>query len=585
MPRSFFTIALAVCIAGCGTPKDADWRTDFEKSGGMETPRYEATMEYLHRLEKASSWIQVTDFGLSPQGRRLPLVVVDKSGKFSPASARNLGKAVVLIQAGIHAGEIDGKDAGMMLLRDMVIHGKHTDLLDDVVILFMPIFNVDGHERFGPYNRINQNGPREMGWRTTAQNLNLNRDYMKADAPEMRSWHRVYREWKPDLLVDCHVTDGADYRHVVTYALDLTEQVVEPVREWSREVYLPALTERMKQDGFPLSPYVWPVNDKDISLGLIGGNAPPRFSTAYGAITNRPALLVETHMFKEYKTRVEGTYRILLRTLELVHEQRRALLDANRRGDEWTAAMRGKFLPLEFEGTSQQDTIDFEGFNFRLERSDISNDSMIVWENVPIDYQLPFFNHVRTVDSAVVPYAWIVPQEWTDVLDVLRSHGVAMRRLGVSRPFPVHSYILDSVKWADRSFEGRITVSYRATPTLEKRTFHRDDWLIVMDQPANRIVMHLLEPGAPDALAYWGFINAVFEQKEYGESYKLEELARQMLAADSTLEGQFEAALKADPGLASNSYARLNWFYKRSPYWDATMNRYPFAKLMKQSDL
>lgn len=585
MFKSPWILFLILIIAGCGPRHDEDWRTDYEKSTGLETPRYDATIRYIRRLEKASPWVRLRMFGTTPQGRPLPLVIVDKSGKFTPSSARHLGKAVVLIQAGIHAGEIDGKDAGLMLIRDMVIHHRHDEWLDNVVLLFMPIFNVDGHERFGPYNRVNQNGPKEMGWRTTAQNLNLNRDYMKADAPEMRDWLRVFHTWRPDLFIDCHVTDGADYRHVVTYSIDLTDQVAEPVRTWSRDVYLPHLYKTMKADGFPLSPYVWPVNDKDISQGIIGGSAPPRFSTGYGAVNNRPALLIETHMFKDYASRVEGTRRVLAHTLELVHSKKESLLEAVRNADHATATMSGSFVGLRWDSSSAYETIDFEGFNFRLEKSDLSNDSMVVWENVPIDYQLPFYNHVRRVDSAVVPYAWLIPKEWTPVIDVLKAHGVVMRPLDKARTLPVHSYIFDNVKWADRSFEGRITVTYQTTPVIGERSFQAGDWLIPMDQPANRLVMNLLEPGSADALVFWGFFNALFEQKEYGEAYKLEELARSMIADQPGLLDTFKTALRNDPLLAANSYERLNWFYKRSPYWDRNMNRYPPGKIMRKEDL
>jgi len=191
-------------------PEMSGWETPYEKSGFLETPRYQETIDYLKRLEKASPWIRVTSFGTSGEGRDLVLVIASKEKAFDAAAARGSGKAIVLLQAGIHAGEIDGKDAGMMLLRDLAVTKSRAALLDHAILLFMPMYNVDGHERFGPYNRTNQNGPKEMGWRTTARNLNLNRDYMKADAPETRAWLKLYTTWWPDLLIDAHVTDGAE---------------------------------------------------------------------------------------------------------------------------------------------------------------------------------------------------------------------------------------------------------------------------------------------------------------------------------------------------------------------------------------
>ncbi len=577
---------LAVLFIGaCASPGPEDWRTDFEKSNGLETPTYEQTVRYIRRLEKGSPWVRLSHFGQTPEGRPMPLVVVDKSGKFSPSSARALRKAVVLVQAGIHAGEIDGKDAGLMLVRDMVIHRQHAELLDRIVLVFIPILNVDGHERRSAFNRINQNGPKEMGWRVTAQNLNLNRDYMKADAPEMRAWLKLFHMWKPDLFVDCHVTDGADYRHVVTYAMDVTQNVAEPVRSWSRTEYLPELTKRMKSSGFPVSPYVWPVDDRNISKGIIGGTAPPRFATAYATICNRPALLIETHMMKDYRTRVMGTYAALLHTLEIVYDRCQELQRVVEESDEQTAGMMGRTLAVRFEQTDRSDTIDFSGYNYLLEPSAISNDDWVVWENVPIDYSLPYYNYVRDTDTAVVPYAFAVPRAWTTVMDVLRVHGVETRTVGRSVAIDVASYRFRRPVWATKPFEGRITVEMDSEPIRERRTLNRDDYLIIMDQPLNRVIMHLLEPGSPDSFVRWGFFNAIFEQKEYGEAYILEKMARDMIATNPDLEREFLEAVGADTALARDSYQRLNWFYQRSPYWDKTVCVYPISKILHREDL
>ena len=197
-----------------------DWQTFYEMSGYKATPRYAETVEYCVRLAAVSPQIHYTAFGISPQGRPLPLLILDKEGRKTAEEVRGSDNVVFLIQAGIHSGEIDGKDAGLMLVRDIAVSGRLPHLLDHVTILFIPIFNVDGHERFGAYNRANQNGPEEMGWRVTAQNLNLNRDYLKADTPEMQSWLKLYNRWLPEFFADCHVTDGADYQYVLTYKIE-----------------------------------------------------------------------------------------------------------------------------------------------------------------------------------------------------------------------------------------------------------------------------------------------------------------------------------------------------------------------------
>jgi hypothetical protein len=582
--KRFAAVLFLLLSTACDRPRQKDWQTFFEKSGGLETPRYDETMRYLQRLDNASPALRVTSFGTSPLGRKNPLVIIDKDEKFSAPKVRKTGKAIVLIQAGIHAGEIDGKDAMLMLLRDMLIDGKYGDVLDRVTILFMPFFNVDGHERVSPYNRINQNGPKEMGWRVSAQNLNLNRDYIKADAPEMRDWLAVFNDWLPDLFIDCHVTDGADYRHVVTYAIDLSQNVAEPVRRWSADVYMPYLRSEMAKAGFPTSPYVFPVDDLDFTKGITAIPAPPRFSTEFAAAQNRPGLLIETHMFKDYKSRVEGTYQTLLHTLQLVARESESLQRANRQADSATAAMRGSY-GLTYRSTGKADTIDFLGFNYRIEKSEISGGPMVVWEPVPIDYRLPVFADAVAAESATVPAAYIVPQQWTAVIDVLKAHRVRMERLGSDRTLRVQSYRLRNAKWAETPFEGRIMVTADVTLVGEEREFTAGDYVIRMDQRLNRVIMHLLEPKGPDSFLSWGFFNAIFEQKEYGEAYKLEILAREMMTADTSLRREFENRVKTDAAFAANPFGRLNWFYQRSPYWDRTVNLYPVARVMAEEEL
>lgn len=582
MYKSILAVTLLFALS-CGNSDRSEkaWLTYYEKSNFLETPRYEETIKYIQRLEKASPWVRLEYFGTTPEGRQLPLVIVDKKSHFTPDKVHQDKKAILLIQAGIHAGEIDGKDAGLMLIRDMVIHGKYAELLDNVTILFMPIFNLDGHERFGPYNRINQNGPKEMGWRVTSQNLNLNRDYMKADAPEMRDFLKLLNHWDPNFFVDCHVTDGADYRHVVTYHLEKNMHMSAAVREWSAKTYLPYLEEKMKASGFPLSPYIGLVDENDITKGIDGGVARPRFSTGYMALRNRPALLIETHMFKSYKERVDGTYQILLHTMELMARERASLKASLRKSDEESASVTGREIGLLFEfDRTHHTTIDFLGFNFRIEKSKISNQDWVIWENVPIDYKLPYYDSVKVSYAADAPVSYIIPKQWTSVIEILKAHGIRMTVLKKNEEIWVESYTFQNVSWAQKPFEGRITVECDARPIRETRQFNAGDVKVEMNQRLNRVIMNLLEPKAPDSFVQWGFFNSIFEQKEYGEAYKLELLADSLMKADPELKKEFEEKVRTDTAFANSGYWKLNWFYMHSPYWDQNVNKYPIAKVM-----
>src|SRR5690606_39622609 len=222
-------------ICFCCTAAAQDWTTKFERSDFLETARYNESINYFKQLADHSEYAELITFGVSPQGRDLKCIIVSKDKAFTPADAKKTGKPVILLINGIHSGEIEGKDASMILLREILITKEKDKMLDDVILLIVPIFNVDGHERAGKYNRINQNGPVEMGWRTTAQNLNLNRDWMKADAPEMKAMLKLFSAWLPDFFIDSHTTDGADYQYTITYSIETEQDVYEGTSEFNKK--------------------------------------------------------------------------------------------------------------------------------------------------------------------------------------------------------------------------------------------------------------------------------------------------------------------------------------------------------------
>ena len=304
----------AMPTAQTAAPPAEDWRTKTEITRYKETPRYEETMAYCRRLAAASEFVHLETIGRSPEGRDILAVIVSLEKAFTPEAARATGKEIVLVNCCIHPGESEGKDACLALLRDLVINGEAAGpagLLEHAILIVVPIHGVDGHERFGPYNRINQNGPAEMGWRTSAQNYNLNRDWVKADAPEMRAELDLFHRWLPDLLIDTHTTDGADYQYDLTYSLEKFANQHPAVVAWQKEAFdghiFPALT----QQGHKIAPYITLKNPFEPRDGFDDMASKPRFSTGYGALWNRSALLVETHMLKDYHNRVTATYDLL----------------------------------------------------------------------------------------------------------------------------------------------------------------------------------------------------------------------------------------------------------------------------------
>lgn len=565
-----------------------EWQTYYEKSGFKETPRYDETIRYCKNLAEASPYINYQSFGKSPQGRDLPLLIVNKKGLFTAEEVRHTDQVVFYIQAGIHSGEIDGKDAGLMLIRDLVIKNKYPHLLDHVTILFNPIFNVDGHERFGPYNRANQNGPAEMGWRVTAQNLNLNRDYLKADAPEMQAMLRLYNKWLPEFFADCHVTDGADFQYVVTYKIELHGIQDAGIIDWTQKQYLPPLHRKMQASGFPIIEYVSFRKAHDPQSGMSTWATPPRLSDGYTAIQNRPGLLIETHMLKDYKTRVTGTYEILKHTLEILNGEYESLHKIITEADRLSAsaAFRAEPFTVSYKTSPDSTMIDFLGVAYDKITSDLSGGDWYRFHpDKPKTFRIPFYNKMVADEKVELPEAYIIPVEWRQVIERLNLHGIHFWRLKKTATINVNSYKFHDVSWAKAPYEGRQTASFSLEPITEKRVFPAGSAVIDMNQRTAKVIANILEPRARDSFVYWGFFNAVFERKEYVESYVMEEYARMMLASDRHLKREFETKLKTDSTFARNPAGILMWFYRHSPYWDKKMDVYPVGKIMDRNIL
>ena len=563
-----------------------EWQTLAEQTGYHKTWNYDETIAYSQKLDRASDKIVYRSFGKSGQGRDLPLLIASDDGTFTPEAARKKGKAIIFIQAGIHAGEIDGKDAGLALLRDAVITKTRPELLKDVVILYVPIYSVDGHENSNPYMRINQNGPDEMGFRANATNLNLNRDYMKADAPETRAWLALWNEWKPDFFIDCHVTDGADFQYNVTYEYAHFQEVSPLLKSWMDEHFDGKVVPKVESEGNLLTHYV-EFAGREVTGGIATFIATPRFATGYTPLRNRIGLLIETHSWKPYRSRVRGTYDVLRYTIEEIAATRASLFDVNKKADAETVERGRSYdpsrrFPLVLDVTDKSTPIAFKGLEYKIEDSAISGGKMIVYGTKPLNITIPRFDEGRVVTSVAPPLYYIVPPEWKDVINVLKMHGIKFETIKKPLTIEVESYRLMQPKWATASFENRVTLTCKQTPVKETRTYPTGSVLVPMAQEAANVAIHLLEPNGPDSFVYWGFFDSIFEQKEYGEGYIVEKVAREMLAKDPSLQKEFDEKLK-DPAFAKNPRARLQFFYERSPYYlNQKVGVYPVGRIITQ---
>ncbi len=580
---------------GCHfTPAEQPWLTPAEQSCYATTPTYDQTVRYLDRVASAApAQVRIETFGKTGEGRDLQLVIVSRDGTFDPAAIHAQKRPIVLVQNSIHAGEMDGKDSCLALLRDMVITRSQAKLLSRAVFVFIPIYNADGHERRSPYNRINQLGPAEIGWRGNGTNLNLNRDYMKADAPETQSFLPMYTRWNPDLFIDDHVTDGADFQYDVTFAIDDGPQVPPATARWVRQVANPTIAGFVNRQPGHLAntTYVELLDENDLRKGLSLYDDPPRFSTGYVILTGRPAMLIELHMLKSYQTRVTGNYWTLVGLLDLVNRQADTLLDLNASADAATRTLPGTSFALSAEWSGKTEPVPFRGYEYTTQHSEISGRDWVQYTHTPVTMTVPLQVGYKPVNVITAPAAYLIPAQWKTVIDRLALHGVEIIRTTAPYTAEVDTYRCSGMTWQDSPFEGRHPTfngeaherpgKYgQCTPVHALRTFPAGSALVRTAQRMGPVAMEWLEPAAPDSALQWGFFDSIFEQKEYGEPYVVERLAREMEAADPALKAEFEAKLASDSAFAASPAARLDFFYQRSEYGRANrVGDYPVARL------
>lgn len=557
----------------------SDLKTISEQSGFKRTGRFDEVQRLCAAFQdKYPLKVRCSEFGRTPEGRPMLVLIVAGDGTFDAAANRAKRRSVVLMQGGIHAGEIDGKDAGFLALRQILEGRAATGVLDKVTFVFVPVFNVDGHERFARWNRPNQVGPEEMGWRVTAQNLNLNRDYVKAEAPEMHAMLRLLNEWDPILYADLHVTDGAEFEHDVSFNVAPTLNGDAGLRASAVGVRDEMMQRLADQGSLPLDFYPSLLRDDDPTSGFAVAVSPPRFSQEYWAKRNRIGVLVETHSWKDYPTRVRITRNSIIVMLELAAKQGAAWQAAAAEADRHAQALGGQPVALAYGNTEHKTLIDFRGYAYTRTQSSVSGAVMTRYDNKKRQiWRLPLYDEVKSTLTVPAPRGgYIVPAAhavWVEAK--LALHGITSRRL--TKPTAsadLQTFRASKTVLAPQTFEGRASLTVTGEWQPAKRPVTTGSLFVPIAQPRAELAMSLLEPQAPDSLVSWGFFNAAFERKEYMEAYVAEAVAEEMLK-DSTVRAEFEKKLATDPEFASSPAARLDFFYARHASWDDQYNLYP----------
>jgi hypothetical protein len=561
-----------------------EWQTVAEKSAFRATSSYDETVDLLRRIADSSPAIQLEFFGHSAMGRPLPLVVVSAKQRFTPEAAARAGAPVLLIQSCIHAGEVDGKDASLVMLRDWALERRA--LPSEAVVLFVPIFNADGHERVSPFNRPNQEGPVEgMGFRTTANGINLNRDHVRLASPEMRALIRLFNRWRPHLHVDNHVTDGSDHAWILTWIVSEPPLLHPAIHGWN-QTHLTNVLKRTAEAGHPNGPYVSLADRVDPTRGIEWYPSQPRLSSEHFPLRNRASVTIEVHSYKPFRDRVMANHDFLV---ELVSEMDRGgedLIRAVGRAEADTVA-RGRVGAEASEVVVRwrlADTVDgllWPAYDWVVEESLVTGGSYLRYLPGRIRELEVSWRHAPAPELTLPrPRGYLVLAGWPQIERMVHGHGLRAHRVKADIEADVETIRVSEPELATAPYQGAAMVeNFAVSRQAERRVVPAGSLWIPADQPDFEVAVQLFEPEAPDSMLRWGLISTVFERKEYIGTATLEEQARQMLQ-DDELRAEWQRALE-DESFAGDPRARALWWYRRTPFWDEQVGLLPIMRVLE----
>lgn len=580
--RLALAISTAFLYNSISVAQPLNLSTKAEQTQFLETGRYEEVAQLCKNFAVTfPKQVRCFAFGTSPEGRTLWALAANAQGNTTAELAHQAKLPVTLFQGGIHAGEIDGKDAGFLVLRELLQKPGKDNPLNKQVMLFVPVFNVDGHERFKAFNRPNQRGPKEMGWRTTAQNFNLNRDYAKADTPEMQAMLALVNLWDPLFYVDLHVTDGAKFQHDISVQIEPIFAGDTKLRAISKQ-YQDTMMEYLKKTGsMPLPYYPSFIESDNPASGFADSVSPPRFSTGYFYLRNRFGVLVETHSWKTYPVRVSATAETIRSTLAQVAVNGAQWQAATEVADQQSKLLAGKNVALEYKTEKTATPIEFLGYKYTRSPSEISGALMTRYdESQPEVWHIPLYKDITPSISVVAPQAgYIVPPAFADFVEArLKTHGITSMR--ISKPLnniELEQFKTATAAFSPASFESHQTLKVTGQWQKQRVSVLSNSLFIPIAQAKANLVMALLEPQAPDSYLSWGFFNNEFERKEYMEDYVAEEVAVEMLK-DPAIKAAFEQRIQSDKAFAASPQQRLEFFARLHPSWDDRYQVYPVLR-------
>lgn len=558
-------------------PIDPDLTTPFERSKGKQTATYAEMIEFYKNLASVSRSVSVIEMGITDIGYPQRAILYTKDGKFKKEDWQKDNRLTILINNDIHPGEPDGVDASMMLLRDAAL-GK-IEVPANVVLVVIPMYNIGGALNRNSTSRANQDGPESYGFRGNSRNLDLNRDFTKCDAAETIGFEELFAKLNPDIFLDNHVSDGADYQHVMTLLASQHDKLGGEAGEYMYHKLTPMIYTDMKTRGYDLVPYVNDF-DKTPEKGWKAYYESPRYSSGYASLFGTFAYVPETHMLKPFKDRVKATYTLMQSFIKIGSEHASEIKQA--RANDRKALMTKKEFPLDWAvDTTKCDSVLFRGYEAGYKESKVSGLPRLYYDHSkPFTRNIPFYDHFIPTKTVTAPQAYIIPKTWVPVIAVLRSSGVRIVRFDEDTTISVTAYHIDNYETIPRPYEKHyLHKNIQVTPSTVSLRFSQGDYLVWLSQPAKRYLVEILEPTAPDGLLAWNFFDGILQQKEYFSDYVFEDVAAGILEKDPALKTQLQEKRNSDPEFAKNAAAQLDFVYRHSKYYEQSANRYPIYRI------
>lgn len=580
----FFFLICSINIITMNLNAQPDLTTPWEKNRKI-TATYRECIDYYQLLDRQFDELKCEPLYMTDSGFPLHQVVIDADRDFDPDASRKKGKTILFINNGIHPGEPEGIDATMMLARNLLTDKDKHAWLKNTVVVIIPVYNIDGCLNRGPYSRVNQNGPEAYGFRGNDKNYDLNRDFVKCDSQNARSFNRIFSYWNPDVMIDNHTSNGADYQHFITLITTQEDKLGPILGEFTRKTVNPALYSGMNARNWHMVPYVnaWGPPDEN---GIDEFLETPRFSSGYAALHHCISFMPETHMLKPFPDRVKSTYDLMEVMLDFLYRNGKDVQKA--RNEQISTFTNQQHVPITWkQDKSKFEMIEFKGYEAVRKLSKVTGGERLFYDRrKPFTKTIPYYNKFETEKTVTKPFAYIIPQAYREVVDRLIMNKVHVEQLAENSRLMVENYRINSFETSPRAYEGHYLHSNTQVESFVKEVqFRSGDYLVYTDQPAARYVIETLEPEATDSFFNWNFFDGILGQKEYFSDYIFEDLAEQFLKENPEIARQLEQEKVKDEKLRNDPEAILDWVYRKSPWYEPTHQLYPVRRLMSPTEI